>query len=133
METIFTKIRDGEIPAVMLHKDELCFAILDINPVNKGHILLITNECYPTLSDCPDETLNHLMHLAKLADTTLRLSLGCDATNLIINNGKESGQEIAHLHLHIIPRFKDDNKNIHLSKETYSAGEMTDYGKTLEF
>ena len=133
METIFTKIREGKIPSVMLHKDELCFAILDINPVNKGHILLITNEEYPTLAHCPTETIAHLMHLAKLADSALRSALGCDATNLIINNGKESGQEIPHLHLHIIPRYKDDKKSIHLQKETYSDGEIAEYGKILEF
>ncbi|NCC64274.1 MAG: HIT family protein [Spirochaetia bacterium] len=133
METIFTKIREGEIPSVMLHRDEFCFAILDINPVNKGHILLITNESYPTLADCPDQILAHLMKLAKQADTKMRSALGCDATNLVINNGKESGQEVPHLHLHIIPRFKDDNKNIRLSKESYQDGEMSEYGKTLEF
>jgi len=42
METIFTKILEGKIPSVRLHEDELCFVILDINPVNKGHLLIIT-------------------------------------------------------------------------------------------
>ena len=133
METIFTKILKGDIPSVKLHEDELCFAILDINPVNKGHLLLITKEPYPTLQACPDEVLAHLIRLAKQADAMLRERLGCDATNLIINNGKESGQEVAHLHLHIVPRFKDDHKNIQLSKETYTNGEMAEYGKHLEF
>ncbi len=133
METIFTKILQGEIPSVKLHEDELCYAILDINPVNKGHLLIITREPYPTLADCPDTTLDHIMHMAKVADTKLRKVLGCDATNLIINNGKASGQEVPHLHLHIIPRYADDQKNIHLSKETYTDGEMATYGKNLEF
>lgn len=133
METIFTKILKGDIPSVKLHEDELCFAILDINPVNKGHLLLITKEPYPTLQSCPDEVLAHLIRLAKQADATLRERLGCDATNLIVNNGKESGQEVPHLHFHIVPRFKDDHKNIQLSKETYTDGEMAEYGKQLEF
>ncbi|MEA4864793.1 MAG: HIT family protein, partial [Sphaerochaeta sp.] len=50
METIFTKILEGKIPSVRLHEDELCFVILDINPVNKGHLLIITKESYPLLS-----------------------------------------------------------------------------------
>ena len=133
METIFTKILKGEIPSVKLHEDELCFAILDIKPVNKGHLLLITKEPYPDLQSCPDEVLAQLMKLAKQADATLRRQLGCDATNLIINNGKESGQEVPHLHLHIIPRWKNDHKTLQLSKETYTDGEMAEYGKQLEF
>jgi histidine triad (HIT) family protein len=73
------------------------------------------------------------MQLAKTADTKLRQVLHCDATNLIINNGKASGQEVPHLHLHVIPRYEQDNKTIHLSKETYTDGEMAEYGKQLEF
>ena len=133
METIFTKILKGEIPSVKLHENELCFAILDIKPVNKGHLRLIAKEPYPDLQSCPAEVLARLMNLAKLADAALRKQLGCDATNLIINNGKESGQEVPHLHLHVIPRWKNDHKNIQLSKETYTDGEMAEYGKQLEF
>ncbi|MBG0766528.1 HIT family protein [Sphaerochaeta halotolerans] len=133
METIFTKILKGEIPSIFLHKDELCFSILDINPVNKGHLLIITTEAYPTLESCPEAVLSHMMVLAKKADKVLREKLGCDATNVIINNGKESGQEVPHLHLHIIPRYKGDGKTLHLVKETYSDGEIADYGKKLEF
>lgn len=73
------------------------------------------------------------MHVAKRADAKLREVLHCDATNLIINNGKASGQEVPHLHLHVIPRWESDKKNIHLQKETYTDGEMAEYGKTLEF
>lgn len=133
METIFTKIRDGAIPSVKLHQDELCFVILDINPVNKGHLLVITNECYPTLADCPEATLAHLMSVVKRADLRLRQVLACDATNIVINNGKESGQEVSHLHIHVIPRYKDDQKHLHLPKEQYEEGEMQRLGRRLEF
>ncbi len=133
METIFTKIRDGAIPSVKLHQDELCFVILDINPVNKGHLLVITNECYPTLADCPDATLSHLMSVVKRADAKLREALICDATNIVINNGKESGQEVSHLHIHVIPRFKEDGKHFHFPKEQYEEGEIERLGRRLEF
>ena len=133
METIFTKIRDGVIPSVKLHQDELCFVILDINPVNKGHLLVITNESYPTLADCPEATLAHLMRLVKRADAQLRQTLGCDATNIVINNGKESRQEVPHLHIHVIPRYKDDQKHFLLSKEQYEEGEIQRLGRRLEF
>ncbi|MGE4453170.1 MAG: HIT family protein [Sphaerochaeta sp.] len=133
METIFTKILKGEIPSTILHKDELCFSILDINPVNKGHVLIITNEPYPTVESCPLEVLSHMMLLAKKASATLKDRLNCDATNLIINNGKESGQEVPHLHLHIIPRYQGDEKTIRLAKEKYRDDEIAVYGEKLEF
>ncbi|MCK9548963.1 MAG: HIT family protein [Sphaerochaeta sp.] len=133
METIFTKIRDGVIPSVKLHEDELCFVILDINPVNKGHLLVITNECHPTLADCPEATLAHLMGVVQRADAKLREALGCDATNIVINNGEESGQEVKHLHIHVIPRYKGDQKHFRLAKEHYEEGEMERLGRRLEF
>ncbi|MDY0287407.1 MAG: HIT family protein [Sphaerochaeta sp.] len=133
MKTIFTRIREGEIPSVKLHEDELCLVILDNNPVHKGHLLVISNEPYPTFEQCPLATLTHLMDIAQQADKRLRHVLGCDGTNLIINNGPASGQEVPHLHIHIIPRYNNDGKRFALTKETYAEGEMAKYGKQLEF
>lgn len=132
METIFTKIRDGEIPSTKLHQDDVCFVILDINPVNKGHLLVITNEPYQTLAQCPDATLAHLMAITKACDAKLRDTLGCTATNIVINNGADSGQEVPHLHIHVIPRFQGDKKDIRLTKEQYGDGEMSELGTRLE-
>lgn len=133
MKTIFTKIIEGEIPSIKLHEDALCTVILDINPVNKGHLLVISREPYPTFSECPQATLDHLMAIAKLADSKLRTALGCEGTNLLINNGEASGQEVPHLHIHLIPRFTDDGKKFAFTKETYADGEMATYGKKLGF
>ncbi|MEA4861519.1 MAG: HIT family protein [Sphaerochaeta sp.] len=133
MKTIFTKIREGEIPSIKLHEDALCTVILDINPVHKGHLLVISSESYPTFGECPLPTLNHLMDIAQKADKKLRAVLGCDATNLIINNGPASGQEVPHLHIHIIPRYTNDGQKFGFTKETYADGEMAKYGKQLEF
>ncbi|HOE89936.1 MAG: HIT family protein [Spirochaetales bacterium] len=133
METVFTKIRAGAIPSAKVYEDEICFVILDINPVNKGHLLIITNEVHPTLADTPDEVLSHLLVIAKKADAKLREVLGCAATNVVINNGEASGQEIPHLHLHIIPRYADDGKRLTFPKAHYDEGEIAALGKRLEF
>ncbi len=133
MKTIFTKILEGEIPSVMLHEDALCIVILDINPVHKGHLLVISREPYPTFGECPLPTLNHLVHIAQQADKKLRSVLKCEGTNVIINNGAASGQEVPHLHIHIIPRYTDDGQKFGFTKETYAEGEMAKYGKNLEF
>jgi histidine triad (HIT) family protein len=133
METIFSKIIKGTIPSVKLHEDALCISILDINPVCKGHLLVIAREPYPTIAECPIETLAHMMDLAKEADKKLRDTIHCDGTNIVINNGKASGQEVPHLHIHVIPRFEGDNQKFGFSKTTYADGEIAQYGEKLVF
>jgi histidine triad (HIT) family protein len=71
--------------------------------------------------------------IAKKADAKLREVLGCAATNVVINNGEASGQEIPHLHLHIIPRYDDDGRRLTFPKSRYDEGEIGALGKRLEF
>ena len=117
MDTVFTKIIEGSIPSTRLYEDEQCLAILDIHPMNKGHALVICKECYPTISDCPDDVLGHLLSVAKLLDAKMRSSIGAEATNILINNGPAAGQEVPHLHIHVIPRYFTDKKRLSLTKE----------------
>ncbi len=127
MPTLFTKIINREIPSSILYEDELCIAILDIAPVNKGHALVISKEEFPTTVECPDEVLTHLIIIAKRLDLLMRKRLKAEATNIIINNGPSSGQEIAHIHIHVIPRYEGDNKKIVPHKEQYKDDEMSDF------
>ncbi len=131
MDTVFTKIIEGSIPSTRLYEDELCLAILDIHPMNKGHALVICKECYPTIGDCPDDVLGHLLSVAKLLDAKMRSSIGAEATNILINNGPAAGQEVPHLHIHVIPRYFTDKKRLSLTKEQYGSGEMDAYGCKL--
>lgn len=132
MATIFEMIRDGQIPSVKLHEDEKCFVILDINPVSKGHALVISKECYPTFTDIDEETLNHMMHVARLLDQKMRTELKADGTNIMINNSPASGQEVPHLHIHVIPRFNGDGKTPCFKKDKYEDGEIAIYGEKLK-
>lgn len=132
MATIFEMIRDGEIPSVKLYEDEKCFVILDINPISKGHALVISKECYPTFTDVEEETLNHMMHIARLIDKKMRDELKADGTNIMINNSPASGQEVPHLHIHVIPRHIDDGKTPSFKKDIYTEGEIAEYGKRLK-
>lgn len=132
-KTVFERIIAGEIPSVKLHEDEYCIVILDIAPVEKGHALVIAKQPYPTFTDCPAETLSHMMEVAKQVDRKLRSVLKCDGTNILINNGKASGQEVPHLHIHVIPRYADDGQKFGFSKQQYAEGEQAALGKQLEF
>ncbi|MGN1163562.1 MAG: HIT family protein [Candidatus Ornithospirochaeta sp.] len=133
MATVFEMIRDGEIPSTKIYEDDLCFVILDLSPVNKGHALVISKECAPTFTEVKDETLHHMINVAKKVDGKMRSVLGADGTNIMINNGPASGQEVPHLHIHVIPRYSGDGKTFSFpSKEKYSEGEMAEYGERLK-
>ena len=133
MATVFEMIRDGEIPSVKIYEDDLCFVILDLAPVNKGHALVISKVPAPTFTDVQDATLHHMINIAKKVDTKMREKLGADGTNIMINNGPASGQEVPHLHIHVIPRYFDDHKTfVFPSKEKYDEGEMQKYGDLLK-
>lgn len=131
MATIFTRIIEGEIPSVCIHDDEICTAILDIAPVNKGHVLVIAKREYETLLDCPSDELSHLMHVVKQIAGRMEKVLNMDGFNVMINNKPASGQEVPHLHIHIIPRFKNDGKTPRMIKESYTNGEMARIGELL--
>lgn len=131
METLFTRIDKGEIPSVKLYEDDVCFVILDINPILKGHALVISKEPYPNMASCPDDVLGHLMKVAKLVDARQRAALGAQGSNIIINNDPASGQEIQHIHVHVIPRFDGDGRKYFALHDKYDDGEMQKYGERL--
>ena len=131
MATIFEMIINGDIPSTKLYEDDQCIAILDINPVNKGHALVISKKCYPTFTDVPMETLSHMMEIARRIDRKQREALGAEGTNIMINNSPASGQEVPHLHIHVIPRKAGDGKTPSMPKESYGEGEAERYGELL--
>ena len=72
-----------------------------------------------------------MMEIAQKVDLKLRSTLGCDGTNILINNGPAAGQEIPHLHIHVIPRYKDDGQTFGFEKTKYADGEIAQYGARL--
>ena len=104
---IFEEIIKGNIPSSKIYEDEICVAILDINPFEKGHVLLIP-KCNESLIENIDSSiLSHLAVISAVISKKLRTALNADDTNILINNGPVAGQEIKHTHIHIIPRFKE--------------------------
>ena len=130
-ETLFTKIAEGIIPSVKLYEDNICFVILDINPIVKGHALVISREPYPNMASTPESILEHMILVARKVDGKLREQLHCDGTNVLVNNDRASGQEIPHLHFHVIPRFTDDGRRFGFEHDTYADGEMVEMGRRL--
>jgi histidine triad (HIT) family protein len=102
-ETIFGKILSGEIPATKVYEDEKCLSFMDINPVAKGHLLLIPKEHYTWMQDVPDELLSYLFIKTKELMKAVIASLGCDYVQISI-----VGKDVPHFHIHLIPRYTDD-------------------------
>lgn len=101
-ETIFTKIIKKEIPADIVYEDDLCLAFRDINPQAPVHILIIPKKPLPTLNDASPAEQGLLGHLMLVAHEVAEKEGVADAFRLVLNNGAAAGQEIFHMHFHLL-------------------------------
>jgi histidine triad (HIT) family protein len=108
---IFCKIVLGEIPSARVLETDHAIALLDIFPVNPGHVLLVTRAHYATLADLPEELAAHAASLLPRLCRAVRSATAANGLNVIVNNGRAAGQTIDHVHWHVIPRFHDDAVN----------------------
>lgn len=106
---IFCQIASGKISTKTVYSDNDVMAILDINPANPGHMLLLTREHYQIMPQIPDAIIGHLLNVAKkLSQISLR-SLKTTGTTILVANGAIAGQRAPHFMMHIIPRVEGDN------------------------
>ncbi len=117
MDCIFCKIIDKEIPARIVYEDDKYLAFLDINPVNKGHTLVIPKDHVATYSELDNEQAADMAKKAHQLAPQIVQALGAKGFNLCLNNGSVAGQIIDHVHFHIIPRFGGDNLQLWPGKE----------------
>jgi histidine triad (HIT) family protein len=110
MDCVFCKIRDGQIPSMRVYEDEATLCIMDINPLNPGHCLVITKNHAATLFDADVADLQAAIVTAKRVAKAIRSTLQPDGLNMLQANGPAAFQSVPHFHLHLIPRFTDDGK-----------------------
>ena len=120
---IFCKIANGEIPSATVYEDEAFRAIMDIAPANKGHVILLPKKHSANLFEAEDETLREALLVVKRVSNAMMKALHCDGLNVVQNNGEAAGQTVFHLHLHMIPRFKEDTVKITWKQGSYAEGE----------
>lgn len=101
-QTLFEKIIARQIPATIVHEDEHCIAIKDINPAAPLHLLLIPKKPMPRLCDATAEDQALLGHLMVTAPRLAAAHGYGEAFRLVVNNGADAGQSVFHLHLHIL-------------------------------
>jgi histidine triad (HIT) family protein len=109
----FCQIVAGAVPASKVHEDEQVLAILDIHPVNPGHVLVLPKQHHPSLEDLPEAVGARLFTIAQRTATAIRRSgLRCEGVRFTLADGAAAGQDVFHLHLHVIPRFVGDSYRV---------------------
>lgn len=128
----FCKIIDKEFQSSIVYEDDIAIAFMDIQPVNEGHVLIVPKKHYITLDDCDEETAKHLMAVTKRLNNSVSKAVKCEGILNLIANGKEAGQEIFHLHIHIIPRYKNDGFGLKFADEYFRKKERKVLDETAE-
>jgi histidine triad (HIT) family protein len=108
-ECVFCEIIAGRGPASVVYRDHLCIAFMDITPVAPGHLLIVPIKHATGLSDLDSVTGSALFRVAQRISTAVRKSgLRVEGINLLLADGEAAGQEVLHVHLHVLPRFSGD-------------------------
>ena len=130
MASIFTKIIQGEIPCEKIIETDSEIAFLDIMPCAEGHTLVIPKLEVKRLEDLPESEALSLMrtmqHVAKAVSAAFD---GIDY-NLILNNGANAGQEVEHVHFHVLPRPQGSQRPFH-QRAKYAEGAMQEVGEKI--
>ncbi|MCL4197758.1 MAG: HIT family protein [Phycisphaerales bacterium] len=107
LDHLFERIAAGEIPSYRVFEDEHVFAFLDINPLSRGHTLVIPRRRCERLEDLPGEVAAALGRALPRIAAAVIGATGAPAYNVLQNNGRAAGQAIPHVHFHIIPKYPD--------------------------
>lgn len=106
---IFCRIVDGEIPCYKLYENDDVLAFLDISQVTKGHTLVIPKKHFDNFLTCPKEIMNRVMDVAqRIGQVSIKI-FGARGVNILTNCYEAAGQTVKHFHVHVIPRYKEED------------------------
>ena len=107
---VFCKIINGEFSSSKIYEDDKVLAILDLSQATFGHTLVMPKNHYENIFDLDDETAQHLFSVVKKIANHYKVILPqLKGINLLNNNGSRAGQTVMHYHMHILPRYEDDD------------------------
>lgn len=106
---IFCRILRGEAEASIVHREAGCTALMTIEPVTEGHVLVVPDAHHVDIRDLPPETAGNMFRLAqKVARAYDATGIRCEGVNVVMCNGAVAGQTVFHAHIHVNPRFAGD-------------------------
>ncbi|HOP04915.1 MAG TPA: HIT family protein [Tenuifilaceae bacterium] len=126
MATIFSKIAAGEIPSHKVAEDDRCFAFLDINPLVKGHVLVIPKKETDYIFDVDDDTLAHMMVFAKPIAKAIEKVVPCKRIGLAV-----LGLEVPHAHIHLVPLNSESDISFSKPRVKLSQEEFAELAKKI--
>ena len=103
---IFCRIAQKQVPASSVYEDEKVMAFLDIRPLNEGHTLVIPKAHYENIFDVPQELNAYIHGATKQIAIAVKKAMNANGISIIQQNGKAANQDVPHLHVHVIPRYK---------------------------
>lgn len=112
---IFCKIVNGEAPSFKLYEDRLSFAIMDINPFDHGHALVLSKGHYANLHEASEESIAAVACTAKRIAAAVADAVKPDGINIVQANGPGAAQSVLHYHVHVLPRRLGDNAKLNWS------------------
>ncbi len=128
---IFCKIANGEIPSRTLYEDEDFRVIMDMAPATKGHSLIMPKNHYKNIYEIADDTAAKVFPLAKKMAALMTEKLGADGFNIVQNNNEVAGQTVFHFHVHLIPRYNDDNQSLVMKPQEMTDAQLDEIRDTI--
>ncbi|EOS49242.1 hypothetical protein C809_01835 [Lachnospiraceae bacterium MD335] len=128
---IFCKIANGEIPSRTIYEDEDFRVIMDMAPATKGHSLIMPKNHYKNIYEIADDTAAKVFPLAKKMAALMTEKLGADGFNIVQNNNEVAGQTVFHFHVHLIPRYNNDNQSLVMKPQEMTDAQLDEIRDTI--
>ncbi len=119
IDCVFCKISEGEIPSEKIYENDSFFSVFDVVPQVEGHALVVSKKHFENILDLPNIFGSELLDCIKNTSIKLMEDFKCEGFNIVQNNFKCAGQVINHIHFHILPRKKGDEKELGLRKKKF--------------
>lgn len=128
---VFCKIISGQASAHVVHEDEQCLVILDIDPVCDGHMLILPKNHTGLFHELDDQVAAHISLIAKQMGEKVISHLGADGYNILHASGKAAQQSVPHVHFHVVPRYANDGKNLWYPENTGAKDRLSETMQVL--
>ncbi len=123
-QCIFCHIASGRVAARKVYEDDKVACVLDINPANPGHVLIVPKQHYVIMPQIPEDVLQHIGMVAKGVSHAQLRALKAQGTNIFVANGVSAGQRAQHFMMHVIPRMEGDQIAFAMPERAMSAADV---------
>lgn len=123
---IFCEIIKGNIPSYKIYEDDYCMAFLDISQATIGHTLIVPKQHFENIFELDENVMEHLGKIVVKLSKKLKETLNLSALNVLNNNGANAGQTVNHFHIHLIPRYNENDLTIKFNSNELSKEEFND-------